>query len=116
MNGRVLHVAEDGTRTDVTEGVQAMYDLVTGSMDWGSGFLSYEDAVPVGAVARLCGFEGIAEVERYLQDALHREESDAWRRTQPTPTQAYVNGNDIPHAHAWSSAGRCMWHYCNVRQ
>ena len=51
-NGRAIHRADDGTETDITEGVQALYDLVISSMDWGSGFWTYEDALPVAQVGR----------------------------------------------------------------
>lgn len=64
----------DGTTQDVTEGVQALYDLVVQSMDWGSGFLTREDAEPVAAIARFCGFTGIEEAERYLTEL---DQSDA---------------------------------------
>ena len=46
-HGRAFHRAEDGTDTDITQGVQALYDLVISSMNWGSGFWSWEDALPV---------------------------------------------------------------------
>jgi hypothetical protein len=56
-----------GEEVDVTEGVQALYDLVINSMDWGSGFLSYEEALPVAKLAELCGFKDIEEAQRYLR-------------------------------------------------
>jgi hypothetical protein len=58
---------------DVTEAVQALYDLVVQSMDWGSGFLTAEDAEPVALIARVCGFERLDEAERYLEEARRRE-------------------------------------------
>lgn len=58
----------DGTTEDVTEGVQALYDLVIDSMDWGSGFLSEEDAIPVAHIAEVCGFEKSEEAHRYLEN------------------------------------------------
>jgi hypothetical protein len=53
---KIEAVLTDGSRHDVTEAVQALYDLVVQSLDWGSGFLTVEDAVPVADIARLCGF------------------------------------------------------------
>jgi len=68
VTGRIVHIADDGTQTDVTEGVQALYDLATGSMDFGSGFWTFEDALPVARIARLCGFSLVEEVERYVRE------------------------------------------------
>lgn len=112
MNGRAVHIADDGTQTDITEGVQALYDLVLASMDWGSGFLSYEDALPVAKVGRLFGFEQSEEAERYLRQQQHsmeqakfladRSDADAW--AIPVPD----------HDHVFSSAGKCMWRWCNI--
>jgi len=116
MNGKIVHIADDGTQTDVTEGVQTLYDLVIGSMDWGSRFLSYEDAIPVVEVAHACGFKQAEEAERYVHDALHEKESEAWQRTTHLRAQAYLNGRNVPHDHVWSSVGKCMWSYCKARQ
>jgi len=60
--------AADGTQTEITEGVQALYDLVIGSMNWGSGFWTVEDAAPVAQIAQLCGFAGVEETDRYLRE------------------------------------------------
>ena len=110
MNGRFAHIAEDGTRTDVTEGVQALYDLVISSLNWGSGFWSYEDALPVARIARLGGFKRSKEAERYVREALHCEESGAWR------TAHWQRWGDpsgpFPHDHVFSTVGRCMWPQC----
>ncbi len=116
MNGKIVHVAEDGTQTEVTTGVQALYDLVISSMDFRSGFWSHEDAVPVGVIARLCGFEKAEEIERYVREAFHEEESHEWRRAQDSWRQAYVNGRNVKHDHVWSSVGKCMWSECTARQ
>ena len=114
MNGKFTHIADDGTQTDVTEGVQALYDLVVSSMDWGSGFWTYEDALPVVNIARLAGFEEAEEAERYAREALHRKESEEWQLRQATWPTAYDNGRAVPHDHVWSSVGKCMWSYCGV--
>lgn len=66
MHGKIIHIAPGGAEHDVSDAVAAMYDLVIGSMDWGSGFWSVEDAVPVGILARLCKFETAEDVEKYL--------------------------------------------------
>jgi hypothetical protein len=46
----------EGEHLDVTEGVRALYDHCVGSMDWGSGFLTLEDATEILRVAQTCGF------------------------------------------------------------
>jgi hypothetical protein len=110
----------DGTEADITEGVQALYDLVLGSMDWGSGFLSAEDAVPVAKLGRLCGFEQVEEAERYLRNQRHSEEQMQFIREHREAVEEYKAlsgyGHQVPHDHVFSSAGRCMWPYCPVRE
>lgn len=60
---------------DVTEGVRALYDLVISSMDWGSNFLTAEDAGEVVRVAQACGFlmpeEAARAFEAYARDSAH---------------------------------------------
>lgn len=69
-NGAVITAASpDGATVDLTEGVQCLYDLVINSMDWGSGFISAEEALPVAEVARACGFAQVEEVEKYVRVA-----------------------------------------------
>jgi hypothetical protein len=80
-------------------------------MDWGSGFWSYEDALPVGEIARLCGFEQAEEVERYIREALHAKESFEWQQQQ----QDMTLWQGVPHDHVWSSAGKCMWPGCYAK-
>lgn len=116
---------DEGREQDITEGVQALYDLVLNSMDWGSGFLSAEDARPVALLARACGFERAAEAERYLRERRHSEEAavfitaknkeygvqrqEGWQLSRPW----YGNhGVPIEHDHVMSTAGRCMWPGC----
>lgn len=57
MTIRVFARQEDGTEVDVTEGVQALYDHCVCSMDWGSGFLTIEDAEGIIRIAQTCGYE-----------------------------------------------------------
>jgi hypothetical protein len=101
--------ARDGeAETDITEGVQALYDLVIGSMNWGSGFWTAEDAAPVAKLARACGFERAEEAERYLNEQLHSEEQKAFLLTRlDWRTQMMA-----PHDHVFSSAGKCLWPGC----
>lgn len=78
-SGQFIHRDTSGTETDVTTDVGCLYDLVIGSMDWGSGFLTVEDAEPVVRIARLG--QGI------------RRQPGAFRRTERVPGQA------LQHAH-----------------
>ena len=102
---RALIRADDGTEKDVTEGIQAMYDLIIESMDWGSGFLSFEDAVPMAVVARALGFKRCDEVERYLLEH-QRMEGRLPRRDG--------SWEPVPHDHLFSAKGACMWPRCKV--
>jgi hypothetical protein len=104
--GRAVHRAEDGTETDITEGVQALYDLVISSMNWGSGFWTGEDALPVAVVGRLLGFEKIDEVERYVNARSDYERAEPWRFRNEQSITA------VPHEHVLNSAGRCVWPWC----
>ena len=60
---RITLQAGDETH-DITEGVQVLYDLAIGSMDYGSGFWNYEDAKPVADLGKLCGFNGWEGVQK----------------------------------------------------
>jgi hypothetical protein len=51
--GMTKRIEAEGT--DITEGVQILYDIAHSSMDWGSGFLDNEE---VEAVVRLAVFMG----------------------------------------------------------
>lgn len=129
MAGRAFHRAGDGTETDITEGVQAMYDLLLSSMDWGSGFWTYEDALPVAKIGALFGFEQDAEVQRYVAKMQHEHEADAWRREHPGAMPRHPGSWSVllfngamtgliapeypaPHEHVLSSVGKCMWPRC----
>jgi hypothetical protein len=70
---RVYARQADGTETDVTEGVQVLYDHMVSSMDWGSGFLTVEDAKGIIEIAQACGFEmpedAAAQFENYARSS-----------------------------------------------
>jgi hypothetical protein len=115
----------DGTETDITEGVQALYDLVIDSMDWGSGRLTAEDARPVALLARTLGFERVAEAERYLRDQEHSDQQQQFIRDRKAAIETTGTGwvrtvqwhqpgtaQPLPHDHVFSTAGRCMWPGC----
>jgi hypothetical protein len=99
----------DGTELNVTAGVQALYDLVIGSMDWGSGFWTVDDAQPVLEIARACGFKDYEEAEAYVAEQRQSEEQRQFldRRNMPYPYP-------VEHDHVWSSLGKCMWPGCRA--
>jgi hypothetical protein len=70
-NVRVIARHDDGSETDVTEGVQALYDHCVSSMDWGSGFLDNIDAAGIVLIAQKCGFlvpeEAAEKFEEYIK-------------------------------------------------
>ena len=102
----------DGTETDITEGVEALYDLVISSMDWGSGFLTYDDALPVLTIAETFGFEDQARVRAYVTDKLHSKEQHEFVKARNLDARLVL---DMPHDHVMSSAGQCMWPYCQEK-
>jgi hypothetical protein len=65
---------------DITEGVRTLYDLLIASIDWGSGYLTYEDAEPVVALAKACGFEGWEEAQQYVDKQKHSKEQAIFLR------------------------------------
>lgn len=115
---RVIAHAPDGTETNITEGVMALFDLVISSLDWGSGFWTAEDAAPVAFVARTCGFPSIGEVECYLADRQHAEERNAFWDTigvyRFVSANRFPQVNTHPDEHVWSTVGKCMWPGCAV--
>jgi hypothetical protein len=79
-----IFVKHEGQKpVDITEGVQAMYDLLVSSGNWGSGLLSSEDAVPIANLAQACQFNNWEEAVRYLEQAKKDEESRKAFRKQP---------------------------------
>ena len=149
-NGKVFFVAahvhdDDGTvegcpgcfadPVDVTDAVGALYDLCLSSMDYGSGFWSYEDAKPVADMAALMGYESREEIDKYRDNQLflteraayyqdkgiipfnmpyHREKVTITRDDGSMITQWKI----IPvyHEHAFSTPGRCMWPECREKR
>lgn len=74
----------EGGRTDITEGVKALYDLAVSSMDFGSGFWTVEDALPVAELARTCGFDKVEELERYVEGKRRELNAEAAREAAAT--------------------------------
>lgn len=110
-NGTVVVARRpEGSEVNVTAGVQALYDLVISSMDWGSGFWTVEDALPVVEVADVCGFAEAAEARRYVDAQRHSEEQQRFLATVRRPI---YHGGPPDHDHVWSSVGRCLWPRCS---
>lgn len=125
---RLMAVNPDGIEVNVTEGVMALYDLVIGSMDWGSGFLTVEEALPVAEIAELCGFAEWEAAQAYVREQQHNAEQDRFlrnRTTVPPLREEWVTREDgskelvtlhgDDHDHVWSSVGKCMWPRCTAR-
>lgn len=105
----------DGTETDITEGVQALYDLVVSSMDFRSGFWTAEDARPVALLARVLGFGNRDEIGRYLRKQEHGEQRNRFVNEHRGPAAMTTRtGEPLPHDHVFSTAGRCMWPRCEA--
>jgi hypothetical protein len=51
-----ITVEKDGVVTDITEGVQILYDAMVSTLDWGSGLLDKHEVLATWALARACGF------------------------------------------------------------
>ena len=64
MNGRFVHVADDGTQADVTEGVLALYRFAFGVADEGVMCWPDKDAAAVALIARTAELERADEAER----------------------------------------------------
>lgn len=110
-----VYVRDGDGETDITEGVQALYDLVIGSMDWGSGFWTAEDAAPVAKLARACGFERAGEAERYLSEQMHSDQQGAFMKSRQGPWRDRA-GTPLAHDHVFSPAGKCVWPGCAAKE
>lgn len=69
---------------DVTEGVQALYDLLMSSMDIGSGFLSEDELVPVFQAAIAAGFDTSGLEDYLVSDAVDKRVG-LWTGHNPMP-------------------------------
>mgnify|MGYP003421936913 CR=1 FL=1 len=52
-----ITVENDGVVTDITEGVQILYDAMVATMDWTSGLLDRHEVLATWNLARACGFD-----------------------------------------------------------
>jgi hypothetical protein len=77
---------------DVTEGVQAAYDLVLNSMDWGSGFLTVDDIEPLIRLAIAADYD-LEPIIGYISGSLFQ------RFSEPMPPSARYGD---PEYEAWN--------------
>lgn len=129
--------SDDGAEVDITEGVKCLYDMVIGSMDWGSGFWTVEDALPVAEVARACGFPNVDEVDAYLAARARDEQTrKEWRENAEKNAAAreaelhakglaahdpakwnlaFTGAVTNDHGHAFELDGvKCVWPGCTL--
>lgn len=86
---------DDGTRIDVTEGVQVCYDACTSSLDWGSGFLATDEARAIQVLAVACGFDQ-ATYENAPCTCGHSDSwHDRWSPSGVIPGCAGVRGRSV---------------------
>lgn len=131
-----------GDAVDVTDAMAALYDLAIGSMDYGSGFWTYEDAVPVAEMAELMGWEGREGIVRYRDQQKFKAEQSVWAKditgtpshniylygpefvhyevvTRTSADGSTFTGNDPvsnPHEHVYGTTDQCFWPYCKVER
>ena len=118
--GRFIFRRFDGPDEDVTDDVGCLYDLVIGSMNWGSGFLTVEDALPVVRIAQLGQFKDWEQAQEYVDAQTQAREQLAFLERFPEAYAVrYPRPGGVPerieHNHIWSSVGRCMWSGCQER-
>lgn len=110
---------------DITESIQVLYDLVISSTDFGSGFLSVEDARPIVKLAELCGFEDYEVVKTYVDAQEHSLEQERFLQALPARRQHdhYFRHLDLPLDNAMHSfdeavqrALTCQYPNCNVKE
>ncbi len=56
---KITATHDNGAVHDITTGVQVLYDHMANSMDWGSGFLDFDEVQAIRALGYQCGFEFI---------------------------------------------------------
>jgi hypothetical protein len=105
---RTGYVAITPKPVDITEGVQVLYDHVIHSMDWGSGFLTVEDAKPIVTLAKLCGFEGWEEAQRYVEAEVQAQETGKFMNT--------IEPRGHLHQFFAGSSGICSLPGCSVKE
>lgn len=89
----------DGTERDITGLVRVLYDGVIGSLDWGSGWWTGEDAAAVGWIGLAFGWADASEAVQFSKDIERyqgfREKLDT--EIPPAPHEMYAltkNGHD----------------------
>lgn len=95
----VLALRTDGGSVDVTEGVRTLYDHLIHSLDWGSGFLTTEEAVNIITVAQQCGFlmpaDAARQFERYAIGPSYQGRIRCVTCYQPVRVSSYRDGEPL---------------------
>ena len=82
---KIIATRDDGTTTDITEGVQVLYDTVLQSMDWSSGFLDHEEQSGIIRTGIACGFP---DAEKYLESIQKQKLAEEKRQAEVVRRQA----------------------------
>ena len=103
----VLH-CDDGSERDITEHFRLLYDLVVGSMDWGSGFLDLKESLQVLQIGAVTGWTNAAEIASVAK--LDGEYPEA----EPVRVPYYLKNPPVPRE--LNDAWREEWAQYNTRQ
>ena len=130
MSGRIIFIPESGDArdpVDVTAAMGALYDLCLNSMDYGSGFWTYEDANPVAEMAELMDWDGKEGITKYRDNRLYdKEQSEYLSALYPGhhfPQERYSDLfvtrspgrlDPVYHDHWYSTMGKCLWPCCEA--
>jgi hypothetical protein len=123
-NGKVFFVSTDALSWlneqhypfhDITEGVEALYDSLITSINWASGFLDYETAVPIVALAKLLGFSDWEEAQEYI-DAKKHAEDVAKANTIQRLMRMHQHLFSYTDKYGLRTSEVCQWPDCNVRK
>lgn len=96
---RILIIGANGVGHDIADAVGTIYDLLAGSMDWGSDFITVDDAV---------GFVRLVDLAGYADpDAKRVEERREWARVTlakaSTPAGVPLREMDRPTWERWAT-------------
>lgn len=82
-------VENDGVVTDITEGVQILYDAMVSTLDWASGLLDRREVLATWTLARACGFS---------LEAYYNFPCDECQQPEYAHQQPYVKWDGHPYA------------------
>lgn len=101
-------VNPDGPADDITQSVAVLYEMMRRSLDWGSGFLSVEEAEHVLRIGTLCGFETVQEaadqMEAFKKQAERDEENAKRMEAYKIEREIYLTEKFGPYKHMLPNA------------